>query len=133
MLAALRARYNPAGTHLGNDLGVRTWVGDIMDLPNYLGWAVDAFFFNGVFGNLHDPRAALLKTALMVKPGGQVVVSHPMGRKWHGALADAQPDVTPHHLPPAKELEAMLAGLPLRVVEVRVLLCRHSPVDLAIS
>jgi hypothetical protein len=40
-----------------------------MDLPNYLGWAADAFFFNGVFGNLLDPRAALLKACLMLKPG----------------------------------------------------------------
>ena len=27
--------------------GVRTWVGDVIDLPNYMGWGADAFFFNG--------------------------------------------------------------------------------------
>jgi len=30
-----------------HNAGVRTWVGDIIDLPNYLGWGADVFFFNG--------------------------------------------------------------------------------------
>jgi hypothetical protein len=36
----------------------------------------------GVFGNMHDPKAALLRASLQVKPSGHVVISHPMGRAW---------------------------------------------------
>lgn len=46
------------------------WHGDLMDLPNYLGWAADAFFFNDVLSNVHSQRAALLKAALQVLGGG---------------------------------------------------------------
>jgi hypothetical protein len=60
--------------------GVRTWCGDVVDLPSYQG-PVDAFFFNGCFGNLFDPREALLRAALMTRPGGHIVLSHPMGKR----------------------------------------------------
>ena len=44
-------------------------------------------FFNAVFGNLYDQRAALLHCVLsLVKPGGFVVISHPEGRAWHSTL-----------------------------------------------
>lgn len=91
-------------------------MGDVVDLPNYLGWAADAFVFNSVLGNLHSPRAGLLKAALQLRPGGHVVVSHPLGRAWHTQLAAAQPRVTPHLLPGSRaELEALVQGLPLQV------------------
>ncbi|KAJ9527679.1 hypothetical protein QJQ45_025951 [Haematococcus lacustris] len=113
MLHELRRMHAPAGSHLGNDLGVQVWRGDILDLPNYLGWAADAFFFNGMFGNMLDPRAALVKALLLVKPGGHLVVSHPLGRAWQAELAAQQPHLTPHTLPSQQELEHMLQGLPL--------------------
>jgi hypothetical protein len=50
-----------------------------MDLPDYQGPA-DTIFMNGVFGNMHSQRDALLKAALLLRPGGHVLVSHPMGR-----------------------------------------------------
>eukprot|EP00200_Dunaliella_tertiolecta_P007165 CAMPEP_0202375320 /NCGR_PEP_ID=MMETSP1127-20130417/6009_1 /ASSEMBLY_ACC=CAM_ASM_000462 /TAXON_ID=3047 /ORGANISM="Dunaliella tertiolecta, Strain CCMP1320" /LENGTH=442 /DNA_ID=CAMNT_0048972759 /DNA_START=83 /DNA_END=1411 /DNA_ORIENTATION=+ len=117
MLEVLQKKYGASQSTLGNDAGVRTWAGDILDLPNYLGWGADAFHFNGVFGNIHDPRAALLHASLQAKPGGHIVISHPMGRAWHCQLAASQPDITPHTLPSRHELDEMLKGLPLRVVD----------------
>lgn len=97
--------------------GVRTWCGDVMDLPNFLGPA-DAFFFNGVFGNLHSPRDALLKAALLMRPGGSVVVSHPMGRAWHSRLHAEDPAHVPHPLPQSREaFDQIIHDLPLRLVD----------------
>jgi SAM-dependent methyltransferase len=185
MLDRLRSKFgaDAAGGELGNEPGVRTWVGELGGLPGYQG-PFDAAFFNAVFGNLHDPRADLLRAALLTRPGGHVVVSHPLGRTWHeryrcACLAGgerqavhggqprcphappamsheahrvplrciahhallgcrrtrhflvivpcchavlrraANPAIVPHSLPDRAELEALLADLPLRLVELR--------------
>ena len=60
---------------------MRTWRGDIADLPTFQG-PFDAVFFNAVFGNVADQKAALTAAALRLKPGGHAVISHPLGRAW---------------------------------------------------
>ena len=60
---------------------VRTWQGDIVDLPAFQGPS-DAVFFNAVFGNVADQKAALTAAVLRLKSGGHVVISHPLGRAW---------------------------------------------------
>ena len=98
--------------------GVRTWCGDVVDLPNFLGPA-DAFFFNGVFGNLYNQRDALLRAALMLRPGGCIVISHPMGRGWHTRLRERDAEMVPHLLPAdGEELERLVHDLPLRVLNL---------------
>jgi hypothetical protein len=42
----------------------------------------DAIFFNAVFGNLFDQHVALTKACFLLRPGGYVVVSHPLGKAW---------------------------------------------------
>lgn len=96
--------------------GVRTWLGDFLELPPYQG-PFDAVFMNAVFGNLADPRTALLKAALSLKPGGYAVISHPMGRAWHQQLAKDAPDMVPHLLPDAAGLQGLIQDLPLQVVQ----------------
>lgn len=120
MLDRLRSKLgaDATGGELGNEPGVRTWVGELGDLPGYQG-PFDAAFFNAVFGNLHDPRADLLRAALLTRPGGHVVVSHPLGRAWHERYRAANPAIVPHPLPDHAELEALLEDLPLRLVELR--------------
>lgn len=78
MLQVVTQNYGTKST-LGNDGGVRTWLGDIVDLPSHQGRAT-AVFMNSVFGNLHDPKAALTKcvTSLLL-PNGYIVISHPQG------------------------------------------------------
>ena len=58
---------------------VRTWQGDMRDLPAYQG-PFEAVFFNAGFGNVATQKEALTAAALRLKPGGHVVISHPLGR-----------------------------------------------------
>lgn len=101
---------------LGFSAGVRTWCGDIVDLPAYMG-PVDAIFMNSMFGNMYEPDAALLHCALLLKPGGKIVISHPRGRAWQTQLHHKHPHTVPHPLPDRTGLESMLHGLPLRLAE----------------
>ena len=119
MLAALEARFEPPAA-LGNAPGVRAWLGDVCDLPAYQG-PFDAAFFNAVFANLHDPRDALLRTALLLRPGSHVVISHPLGRRWLERFAADQRHtaIVPHALPALAALRQMVADLPLEVVQLR--------------
>mmetsp|Transcript_7828 Transcript_7828/g.23532 ORF Transcript_7828/g.23532 Transcript_7828/m.23532 type:complete len:455 (-) Transcript_7828:3051-4415(-) len=118
MLDELEKRYSPPGeaAKLGNNIGVRTWCGDVMNLPAYQGPA-DAFFFNSVFGNLWSPRDALLKAALMLKPGGHIAICHPLGWAWHAKYRSGNPELVPHPLPDRAELEALVRDLPLTLSE----------------
>lgn len=71
---------------------------DILDLPADLK-PFDAVFFNAMFGNLYDPTAALCRARELLRPGGQVVISHPMGRAWHSHLRVQHPDMVLRDLP----------------------------------
>eukprot|EP00887_Chlorella_sp_A99_P003181 scaffold9.g3181.t1 len=114
MLEELQRQVGGAPSTLGNEPGVRTWVGDVLDLPAYQG-PFDAAFFNSVFGNLHDPHEALLRTALLLLPGGRMVISHPLGREWLEQYRAVQPDIVPHTLPSLEELRQLVFDLPLEV------------------
>lgn len=114
MLDALQQRVGEPST-LGNDLGVRLWCGDVTDLPDYALQGTDAVFFNACFGNLHDQRAALLRVALLLRPGSRVVLSHPLGRRFVEDLRSSDPAIVPHPLPTRPSLEALLRDLPLHI------------------
>jgi SAM-dependent methyltransferase len=49
--------------------------------------SVDVVFMNAVFGNIADKAGAMRNVARMLKPGGRVVVSHPLGRKFVEEIA----------------------------------------------
>ena len=119
MLAAGLKKHAPTSPPpiLGNTPAVRPWTGDIESVPAYQG-PVDAIFFNAVFGNVHDQRGALDAAAGLCRPGGRVVLSHPLGRAWHGRLSEADPVAVPHVLPDETALAPLIAGLPLRVVSL---------------
>lgn len=42
----------------------------------------DLVIFNAVFGNFPDLGTALLKACQLLRPGGYVCISHPLGRAW---------------------------------------------------
>lgn len=86
-----------------------------MQLPAYMG-PVSAISMNAVFGNLPDPQEALLKAALLLQPGGYVLISHPLGRAWHRELHKAQPGMVPHELPDQGKLQELIQALPLQLV-----------------
>ena len=77
MLQKSRERFGQPPV-LGNTPAVRYWCGDCCALPTYQGSA-DAVFINAVFGNMLDEKAALQKASFLLKDGGHVVISHPLG------------------------------------------------------
>jgi SAM-dependent methyltransferase len=105
--AAQQALRHPAA-------GVRTWLGDFTELPPFLGTA-DAILMNAVFGNFFSQREALIKASFLLKPGGHLVLSHPMGRAWHAGLRAGSPELVAHELPDQQALQEMVQDLPLQV------------------
>ena len=47
--------------------GVRSWKGDFVELPNYMG-PFDVLIFNAVFGNFYSQREVMLKAISMLSP-----------------------------------------------------------------
>ncbi|PRW60354.1 riboflavin kinase isoform B [Chlorella sorokiniana] len=113
MLAALQQRVG-APSSLGNDACVRTWLGDVTELPSYQG-PFDVAVFNAVFGNLLDQHDALVRTCFLLKPGSYLVISHPLGRPWHEGFRAEQPQLVPNELPQREALEALIRDLPLHL------------------
>lgn len=114
MLEQVRTKFG-SGTTLGNTLGVNTWHGDVLDLPPYMGDA-DAIYMNSVFGNFFAPRDVLLHCTRLLRPGGHLVISHPLGRNFQTWLHKQQPDLIPYTLPREHQVEKMIADLPLRLM-----------------
>eukprot|EP00879_Flechtneria_rotunda_P030412 GHRR01033042.1.p1 GENE.GHRR01033042.1~~GHRR01033042.1.p1 ORF type:complete len:353 (+),score=100.97 GHRR01033042.1:621-1679(+) len=117
MLQALQARF-PQPSRCGNEPGVRTWIGDFLDLPHYMG-PVDCICMNAVFGNFYSLEAALIKASTLLQPEDHVVISHPMGRSWHTQLHERDPQVVPHQLPDKQQWQKLLHGLPFELVTYR--------------
>ena len=42
--------------------------------------SVDAIFFKSSFAHMHDQHEALWACCRMLRPGGHIVISHPLGR-----------------------------------------------------
>ena len=53
--------------------------------------SVDVFFINACYPNLVDKHASFTNITRMLKPGGRVIVSHPMGRGFAEFLKQAMP------------------------------------------
>jgi SAM-dependent methyltransferase len=67
-------------------LQVHTWCGDIVDLAATIAplGSVDAVLFKSSFAHMHDQHEALWACCRMLRPGGHIVISHPLGRwEWH--------------------------------------------------
>lgn len=115
MVDAVHANFPSSNATAGNRQQVRTWLGDVQSIPAYQG-LFDAAYFNAVFGNVYDQRDELLRTLLLLKPGGFIVISHPLGRKWlNESLHAKNPTMVPHLLPDQAQLQALIADLPLRL------------------
>lgn len=77
--------------HLGRRYPfVRTIVGDIRDvlLPD---GSIDVVFMNACYPNIVDKNTTLGNIARMMKPGGRMVVSHPMGKSFIDGLKKRSP------------------------------------------
>jgi ubiquinone/menaquinone biosynthesis C-methylase UbiE len=58
---------------------VPTYQADIAVLPLESA-SMDALFMNAMYGNIADKPGACRNTARMLRPGGRLIVSHPVGR-----------------------------------------------------
>ena len=51
-------------------------------------------------------------------PGGYIIISHPLGRKWlNETLHEQDPEMVPHPLPDQAQLEDLIFDLPLHLVK----------------
>jgi SAM-dependent methyltransferase len=97
MLANARERHGDA---------IEYYLGDIIDFPGGTE-PFDAVFFNAVFGNVYDPYGALSRARALLRVGGKVILSHPMGRAWHTRLREQNPEMVPRDLPDREETERL--------------------------
>ena len=113
MLAAARERF-PAATFVNADLCD-------LEPPEEAERLFDAVVFNAVFGNVYDQGAALAAACALLKPGGRLLISHPLGASFVRELRASDPSVVPHELPSRESLARLLleCGAPLRLVGVR--------------
>lgn len=74
---------------------------------------VDSIVFNACFGNLYDPADHLCHASDMLRTGGSIVISHPLGSACPRDLREQHPDMVPHTLPTAEELIKSIRNLPL--------------------
>ncbi len=79
---------------------------DVLDADTVIGKAnqFDAVFFNACFGNIFDQKLALKKTHDLLRSGGSIVISHPLGKRFVKALHDSDPAIVPHFLPEKEQL-----------------------------
>jgi SAM-dependent methyltransferase len=83
---------------------VTFWQGDIIDFPASFG-EFDCIFFNACFGNLLQPQRVLTHINKMLKVGGRVVISHPMGAGFVKELQEQDQRLIAHLLPDSELLQ----------------------------
>lgn len=71
MLKKLRSNYT----------GVETILSDVRDL-SLPAESIDAVFINACYPNIADKAGAFANIARMMKPGGRMVISHPLGKSF---------------------------------------------------
>ncbi|KAL3137429.1 hypothetical protein ABBQ32_006950 [Trebouxia sp. C0010 RCD-2024] len=108
----------PSNATAGNEPQVRFWVGDVQSIPAYQG-LFDAAYFRADYINLHEHRDEVLKTVLLLKPGGFIILSYHPGRpKWlddsYDELYYKDPAMLLQLSPNWAQLAALILGLPLR-------------------
>jgi ubiquinone/menaquinone biosynthesis C-methylase UbiE len=69
----------------------RFHVGDFADIPGAAEY--DAIVCNAVFWNMADQPLALARARRLLRPGGRLVISHPMGAEFVRYLRERDPDL----------------------------------------
>ena len=74
----------------GNYPDVETILGDVRDLELPTG-SLDAVIVNACYPNIADKANALSNIRRMTKPGGHLVISHPLGKSFIGVIRKGTP------------------------------------------
>lgn len=92
---------------------------DILDADTVIGkpQQFDAVFFNACFGNLFNQKLALQKTQALLRQGGSIIISHPMGNRFVKALHDSDPQIVPYLLPDRALLETWAEELKMKLAD----------------
>ncbi|GKY95501.1 hypothetical protein MPSEU_000511800 [Mayamaea pseudoterrestris] len=79
----------------------------------------DAVVMNACFGNFMEPRAVLKHVANnLLKLGGTLIISHPLGASFVAKLHEESPETVPHLLPDSRlEFQNVILNLPLEIDE----------------
>jgi ubiquinone/menaquinone biosynthesis C-methylase UbiE len=64
-----------------------TIVADVRDLELPTG-SLDVVFVNGCYSNIADKATAFSNISRMLRPGGSLVISHPMGKSFIGSIRE---------------------------------------------
>ena len=108
---------------------VATIVSDVRDLtlPDS---SVDVVFINACYANIVDKVGAFTNIGRMMKPGGRMVISHPLGKVFIASLRESSPWPL-DDFPEASEAEALLEPYGFGVAqfvdepELYILVARH--------
>ena len=107
MLQRLREKYPDVPTHQADTA--------VLPLESA---SVDALFMNAMYGNIGDKPGACRNAARMLRPGGQLIVSHPEGRAFVDQLRVTS-DLFVESLPHREAFQALLSPLGLNVITYR--------------
>jgi len=69
---------------------VKTIAADIRDLAMPDG-GIDVVFMNACYPNIVDKGSSFANTSRIMKPGGRMVISHPLGKSFVGLLKEKSP------------------------------------------
>lgn len=81
MIKQAKAKYGPSVKYVHQD---------VIDLPGKEG-PFDVVFCNAVFGNVYDQQLAVQAIQKLLKEGGRLVISHPLGKDFVKKLNEKRP------------------------------------------
>ncbi|MCL6269460.1 class I SAM-dependent methyltransferase [Sansalvadorimonas sp. 2012CJ34-2] len=81
---------------------IKFWQGDIADY-NPGTERFDAAWCNACFGNFYNQNRVVRHIASLLKPGGRLLVTHPLGYEFVKTLHENGPEQVPHLLPASKD------------------------------
>jgi len=106
MLGFARERF-PAATFVKED---------VLKYTHPKGERFDRVVLNACFGNLWDQGLALQHVVeALLKDGGLIVISHPLGRKWLQDLQAQDPRMVRHPLPSRSDLQLLASRISPRL------------------
>ena len=92
----------------------RTILADIRNL-NFPDASIDVVFVNACYSNLVDKEGFFENMARMMKPGGHLVISHPMGKTFIDSIRDQSPFPL-DDFPEKSEADVMLEKYGFKIV-----------------